>query len=77
MAFYHNFTTSLSSAINKFSLEISSKKENKRTNPWYDNECKHAHRENKEAIDESMKGDNINKYKVLIKRKNTNYINKR
>jgi hypothetical protein len=33
---YHNFTTSLSISINKFSFEVSYKKNNRMTNPWYD-----------------------------------------
>jgi len=74
---YHNFTTSLSFSIKKFSLEISTKNKDKRTNPWYDNECKHARREIKKSTNESLKVDKINKYKAPIKRKNTYSINKR
>jgi hypothetical protein len=37
---YHNFTTTLSTSINKFSFEVSCKKNNRTTNPWYDKECK-------------------------------------
>jgi len=37
---YHNFTTTLSTSINKFSFEVSYKKNNRTTNPWYDKECK-------------------------------------
>ena len=33
---YHNFTTTLSYSINKFSIEVSSNKINSKTNPWYD-----------------------------------------
>jgi hypothetical protein len=33
---YHNFTTTLSTSINKFSLEVSHKMNNRTTNPWYD-----------------------------------------
>ena len=40
---YHNFSTYLSSSINKFSLKVSSKKEIKITNHRYDNNCKHMH----------------------------------
>lgn len=32
---YHNFTTSLSPSINKVSIEVSCKKENRMTNLWY------------------------------------------
>jgi hypothetical protein len=31
--FYHNFTTTLSTSINKLSLEVSCKKNNRTTNP--------------------------------------------
>jgi hypothetical protein len=37
---YHNFTSTLSTSINKFSFEVSYKKTNRSTNPWYDKECK-------------------------------------
>ena len=37
---YHNFATNLSSSINKFSIEVSTKTSDSRTNPWYDQECK-------------------------------------
>ena len=30
---YHNFTTTLSHSINKFSIEVSSNKRNRKTNP--------------------------------------------
>jgi hypothetical protein len=33
---YHNFTTTLSTSINKFSFKVSYKKNNRTTNPWYD-----------------------------------------
>jgi hypothetical protein len=39
---YHNFTTTLSTSINKFSIEVLCKKEKRTTNPWYDKECKIA-----------------------------------
>ena len=35
---YHNFTTTLYTYINKFSFEVSFKKNNRMTNPWYDKE---------------------------------------
>jgi len=70
---YHNFTTVLSSSITKFSNEVSGKKRNIRTNPWYDKECKNAIRAIKEAMDESLKIDKINRYKALIERKNVLY----
>jgi len=65
---YHNFTTTLSYSINKFSIKVLSKKGNRRTNHFYDKEYKKVRREIKESIDESLKVDNINWYKALIKR---------
>ena len=43
---YHNFATTLSSSINKFSIEVSTKMSNSRTNPWYDQECKDVRKRN-------------------------------
>jgi hypothetical protein len=33
---YHNFTTTLSTYIHKFSFKVSYKKNNRMTNPWYE-----------------------------------------
>jgi hypothetical protein len=66
---YHNFTTTLSTSINKFSIEVLCKKKNRTTNPWYDNECKIARKSIRDASNESLKPDKINTYKALIKRK--------
>ena len=33
---YHNFATTLSSPINKFFIEVSTKPSDSRTDPWYD-----------------------------------------
>jgi hypothetical protein len=33
---YNHFTTTISTSINKFSFEVSCKKNNRTTNPWYD-----------------------------------------
>ena len=74
---YHNFTTTLSYSINKFSIEVSSNKRNRKTNPWYDKDCKSARREIKEALDESLKIDKIKIYKALTKREKMQYIHKR
>jgi hypothetical protein len=74
---YHNFKTTLSTYINKFSFEVSYKKNNRTTNPWYDNECKIARKTIRDASNESLKLDKINTYKALIKRKKIHYINKR
>ena len=65
---YHNFTTTLSYSINKFSIEVSNNKRNSKTNPWYDKDCKRARREIKEALDEYLKFDKIKIYKTLTKR---------
>ena len=70
---YHNFTTTLSHSINKFSIEVSSNKRNRKTNPWCDKDCKSARRE----IKESLKIDQIKIYKSLTKRKKMQYIHKR
>ena len=73
----HNFTTTLSTFINKFFFEVSHKNNNRTTNPWYDKECKIARKSIRDASNESLKLDNINTYKDLIKRKKGYYINKR
>ena len=66
---YHNFTTTLSYYINKFSIEVSGNKRNIKTIPWYDKECKSVRKEINEALDESLKIDKIKIYKALTKRK--------
>jgi hypothetical protein len=65
---YHNFTTTLSTSINKFSFKVSHKKTNRTTNPCYDNECKISRKSITDASNESLKLDKINTYKALIKR---------
>jgi hypothetical protein len=52
---YHNFTTTLSTSINKFSIKVLCKKENRMTNPWYDKECKIARKSIRDASNESLK----------------------
>jgi len=74
---YHNFIAVHSYSINKLSIEVSNKKKNRRTNRWYDKECKIARRAIKEAIEESLKIDKINGYKTLVKRKKMQYIIKK
>jgi hypothetical protein len=74
---YHNFTTTLFTSIKKFSFEVSHKKNNRTTNPWYDKECKIARKAIRDAFNEPLKLDTINMYKALINRKNEYYINKR
>jgi hypothetical protein len=74
---YHNFTTTLSTYINKFSFKVSCKKNNRMTNPWYDKECKISRKSIRDASNESLKLDKINTYKSQIKRQKKYYINKR
>ena len=66
---YHNFATTLSSSINKFSIEVSTKTSDSITNPWYDQECKDVRKEIKKATTDLIKMDKINHYKALIERK--------
>ena len=66
---YHNFTTTLSYSINKFSIEVSSNKRNSKINPWYDKDCKSVRRAIKEVVDESLKIGKIKIYKALLKGK--------
>jgi len=66
---YHNFTTTLSYFINKFSIEVSSNKRNRKTNPWYDKDCKSVMKEIKESFDDSLKTNKIKIYTALTKRK--------
>jgi hypothetical protein len=73
---YHNFTTTLSTSINKFAFEVSYKNDNRTTNPWYDKECKIARKSIRDASNEPLKLDKINMYKALIKRKKRYYMNK-
>lgn len=70
---YHNFTTTLSTSISKFSTEVSCKKSNRTINPWYDNDCKAIH----DAPNETLKLDMINMYKDITKRKKGNYIKRK
>ena len=39
---YHNFTTTLSISVYKFTLKVWGRKENRITNHCYDKECKHG-----------------------------------
>jgi hypothetical protein len=64
----HNFTTILSTSINKFSIKVSCKKEIKMANPWYDKECKIGRKSIMDDSNESLKYDEINRFKALIKR---------
>jgi hypothetical protein len=54
---------------NYVSIEVLCKKKNRTTNPWYDNECKIARKSIRDASNESLKYDKINRYKALIKKK--------
>ena len=64
---YHNFTTTLSTSINKFSLEVSCTKSNRTTS--YDKECKIDRKSTRHASNKSLKLDKINTYKFPIKKK--------
>ena len=74
---FHNFTTTLSYFIKKFSIEVSSNKRNRKTNPSDDKDCKSERKEIKEALDESLKTDKIKIYKSLTKRKKIQHYHKR
>ena len=71
---YHNFSTTLSSSINKFCIEVSTKTSDNWTNPWYDQECKYARKEINQATTDSIKMDKINHYKALIKKEEEDII---
>jgi hypothetical protein len=60
---YHNFTTTLSISINKFSFEVSSKKNNRTTNLWYDKECKIVGKTIRDASNESLMLDTRTTFK--------------
>jgi hypothetical protein len=66
---YHNFTTTLSTSINKFSFEVYYKNNNRMNNPRYDKEWKIARKSIRDVFNEFLKLDKINTYKALIKRK--------
>jgi hypothetical protein len=74
---YHNFMRTLSTSINKFSIKVLCKNKNRTTNPWYDNKCKIARKSIRDASNESLKSDKINRYKALIKMKKIHYINRK
>ena len=66
---HDNFATTLSSSINKFSIEVSTKMSNSITNRWYDQESKYVRKEIKQATTYLIKMDKINQYKSLTKRR--------
>jgi hypothetical protein len=51
---YQNFTTTFSTSINMFSFEVSYKKNNRTTNPWYDKKCKIARKVIRDASNKSI-----------------------
>jgi hypothetical protein len=55
---YHNFTT-LSTSINKLSMEVLCKTKNRKTNHWYENECKIAIKSIRDTSNEFLKTDLI------------------
>jgi len=60
--------TTLSTFINKLSIKVLCKNENRMTiNPWYDNECNIARKSIKDSSNESLKFEKKNRYTVLIK----------
>jgi hypothetical protein len=65
---YHNFTNTLSTSIDKFSFEVSYKKNDRMNNPCYDKERKISRKSSRDASNESLKIDKINTHKSLIKR---------
>jgi hypothetical protein len=73
---YHNFTTTISTSINKFSFELSCKNNNRTTNSWYDKECKIYRNSIRDASNYSLKLNNINTHKSLIKMEKRCYMNK-
>ena len=58
----HNFVTTLSLSINKFSIEVSPKTSNSRTNRWYHQECKDLRKSIKKDTVDLIKMDKINHY---------------
>ena len=51
--------TTLSTFIKNISIEVLCKKENKKTNPWYDIDYKIARKVIRDAFNESLKSNNI------------------
>jgi hypothetical protein len=51
---YHNFITTISTSIYKICFEVSCKKNNRRNNPWNDNECKIDTKSIGDASNESL-----------------------
>lgn len=72
---YHNLTTTLSTSINKFSIEVLYKNKNRKDKFWYDNERNIARKTIKDVSNESLKYDKIQRHKALIKRKKIHDIN--
>lgn len=72
---YHNLTRTLSTSINKFSIEVLYKKKNRKDKFWYDNERNIARKTIKDVSNESLKYDKIQRHKALIKRKKIHDIN--
>ena len=66
---YYHFTTILSNTINNFLNDISFKKSNRNSNPWYDQDCKISRKTIRDAPIEIIKLQNTNIYKIINKRK--------
>jgi hypothetical protein len=75
--FYHKFTTTLSTSINKLYIEVSCRRNNRKNKPWYDKECKISRKSIRDASNESLNINKINTYKSLIKREKKYYINRK
>ena len=74
---YHNFTTTLSNTINKFSTEVLYKKNNRTSNPWYDNDCKIASKTIRDAPNETVNHDEKKYVQRSYKEEKKFFINKR
>ena len=64
-------------SVNNFSIEVSSKRKNRNTNPWLDEECKNSRIEINEAMEGPQNIDKIKNYKAVIKMKRRHYTIKR
>jgi hypothetical protein len=66
---YRNFTSTLSTSINNFSIEVLHKRKNSPTSTWYNHECKISINTIRDASNASLKSNKISRYKTLIKQK--------
>jgi hypothetical protein len=54
----------VATSIKMFSIEMSGKKKNRTTNPWYDKQCKIARKSIRDISSGSLKSNEINEYKA-------------